>query len=127
MFPLLDQNSESPTPSSDVAIPESSSSKTAIPSSFHSRLPTPSSSSPSATSEPSNLSPILTLDEPPLRCSTRHIQPPAWKKDYDMSSHINHSSMQSSSRKGTRYPLSSHLSIFCFSPYHCAFLALLTA
>jgi len=36
--------------------------------------------------------------------------------------------MQSSSRKDTRYPLSSHLSIFFrFSPHHCAFLALLTA
>jgi len=43
-----------------------------------------------------------------------------------MSSHINHSSSQSSSRKGTRYPFSSHLSVFYFSPYHCAFLALLT-
>jgi len=77
-------------------------------------------------SEPSNLSPILTLDEPPLRRSTHHIQPPAWKKYYDMSSYINHSSTQSSSRKGTRYPFSSHLSIFCFSPHHRAFLALLT-
>jgi len=35
--------------------------------------------------------------------------------------------MQSSSRKGTWYPLSSHSSVFRFSPHHRAFLALLTA
>jgi len=126
-LPLLDHNPESPTPSSDVTIPESSSPKTAIPSTSHSPLPTLSSSSPFATSEPSNPSPILTLDEPPLHRSTHHIQPPTWQKDYDMSSHINHSLMQSSSYKGIRYPLSSDLSVFRFSPHHRAFLALLTA
>ena len=69
MLPLLHHNPESLTPSSDVAIPESSSPETTIPSSYHSPLPTSSSSSPSATSKPSHLSPILTLDEPPLRRS----------------------------------------------------------
>jgi len=113
-LPLLDHNLESHTPSSDVTIPESSSPETTIPSSSHSSLPTLSSSSPSVTLEPSNPSPISTLDEPPLHRSTRHIQPPTWQKDYDMSSHINHSLMLSSSRKGTRYPLSSHLSFFSF-------------
>ena len=43
-----------------------------------------------------------------------------------MSSDINHSSKQSSCRKGTRYPFSSHLSVFRFSPYHRLFFALLT-
>jgi len=44
-----------------------------------------------------------------------------------MSSHTNHSSTKPGSRQGTRYPLSSHLSISRFSPNHRAFLALLTA
>ena len=57
-----------------VAIPEFSSSEIVIRYSSHSPLPTLSSFSPFATSEPSNLSPILTLDEPPLHHSTSHIQ-----------------------------------------------------
>jgi len=77
-LPLLDHNPKSPTSSSDVVIPESSSLETTIPSSSHSPLPTMSSSSPSAMSEPSNPSPISTLDEPPIHCSSRHIQPHAW-------------------------------------------------
>ncbi|RVX15598.1 Retrovirus-related Pol polyprotein from transposon RE1 [Vitis vinifera] len=55
---------------------------------------------------PSNTSAPSPTHEPPLRRSTRHIQPPAWHHDYVMSAQLNHSSTQSSSRQAQIEPSS---------------------
>ena len=125
--PLSHHNPVSSPPSSNTDVPEPLSPESVASPLPSSPSPSSLSSPPSVPSVPSNTSAPSPTHEPPLRRSTRHIQPPAWHHDYAMSAQLNHSSTQSSSRQGTRYPLSSHLSFFRFSPHHRAFLALLTA
>ena len=88
--------------------------------------PTPSSPPPSPDS-PTNSNPIPLDTSAPLRRSTRTKQPPAWHKDYEMSSGANHLTSSSSPNTGTRYPLHHYLSFSRFSPTQRTFLALIIA
>lgn len=80
----------------------------------------PSSDTPSIDSEPN--APFNTY----LRQSTLPKQPPAWHREFIISSQANQSPSTSSSIKGTRYPLSNFLSYSRFSPSHSIFLAAIT-
>jgi len=88
--------------------------------------PSPPIPSPSPDS-PTNSNPIPPDTSAPLRRSTRTKQPPAWHKDYEMSSGANHLTSSSSPGTGTRYPLHHYLSFSRFSPTQRTFLTLITA
>ncbi|KAD4180157.1 hypothetical protein E3N88_28748 [Mikania micrantha] len=78
--------------------------------------------------EPTGPDPTNPNHEPPLlRRSSRDKQTPAWHNTYFMPSRANHSSPNTSTCKGTRYPLSDHLSFSRFSPSHRIFLGNITA
>ena len=89
--------------------------------------PTTSSSLPPSLDSHTNSNPIPPDTSAPLRRSTRTKQPPAWHKDYEMSSGANHSTSSSSPGTGTRYPIHHYLSFSRFSPTQRAFLALITS
>lgn len=61
-----------------------------------------------------------------LRHSTLYKKPPAWHKDYVMSSHANYSTSGPSSPSSTRYPISTFLSYSRFSSTQRSFLANIT-
>ncbi|XP_022974282.1 proline-rich receptor-like protein kinase PERK2, partial [Cucurbita maxima] len=67
--------------------------------------PTTSSSPPPSPDLPTDSNPIPPDTSAPLRRSTRTKQPPAWHKDYEMSSGANHLTSSSSPGTGTRQNL----------------------
>ncbi|KAL5831145.1 hypothetical protein ACOSQ4_016499 [Xanthoceras sorbifolium] len=75
--------------------------------------------------DPSNI-PSETTTIPPPRQSTRPKRPPAWHRDFLMSSQAHQSTSAASPIPGTRYPLSNFLSYSRFSPSHSTFLVNIT-
>ncbi|KAL6318359.1 hypothetical protein AAG906_039451 [Vitis piasezkii] len=104
--PLSHHNPVSSPPSSNPDVPEPLSPESVASPLPSSPSPSSLSSPPSVPSVPSNTSAPSPTHEPPLRRSTRHIQPPAWHHDYAMSAQLNHSSTQSSSRQAQTEPSS---------------------
>ncbi|RVW14960.1 Retrovirus-related Pol polyprotein from transposon RE1 [Vitis vinifera] len=104
--PLSHHNPVSSPPSSNTDVPEPLSPESVASPLPSSPSPSSLSSPPSVPSVPSNTSAPSPTHEPPLRCSTRHIQPPAWHHDYAMSAQLNHFSTQSSSRQAQTEPSS---------------------
>ncbi|RVW97878.1 Retrovirus-related Pol polyprotein from transposon RE1 [Vitis vinifera] len=104
--PLSHHNPVSSPPSSNTDVPEPLSPESVASPLPSSPSPSSLSSPPSVPSVPSTTSAPSPTHEPPLRRSTRHIQPPAWHHDYAMSAQLNHSSTQSSSRQAQTEPSS---------------------
>ncbi|RVX15424.1 Retrovirus-related Pol polyprotein from transposon RE2 [Vitis vinifera] len=104
--PLSHHNPVSSPPSSNTDVPEPLSPESVASPLPSSPSPSSLSSPPSVPSVPSNTSALSLTHEPPLRHSTRHIQPPAWHHDYAMFTQFNHSSTQSSSRQAQTEPSS---------------------